>query len=79
MTALMQAYFNEEKPIVLDTNASWCASAGVLSQYEAHGILHPVFIIYNHHFHAASHYEIYNSESDTGAEFFEQWRPECEG
>jgi hypothetical protein len=41
-TAPVLAHFNFEKEIVLETDASSYVSAGVLSQYDDQGVLHPV-------------------------------------
>jgi hypothetical protein len=41
-TALVQAQFNYEKEIFLQTDTAGYISAGVLSQYNDQGLIHPV-------------------------------------
>jgi hypothetical protein len=46
--------------IVLETNASSYVSAGVLSQYNDQGVLHPVAFLSKKHSPAEENYEIYD-------------------
>jgi hypothetical protein len=61
-TAPVLAHFDYEKKIVLETDASSYVSAGVLSQYDDHGILHPVAFFSKKHSPAEENYEIYDQE-----------------
>jgi hypothetical protein len=77
-TASVLAHFNFEKEIVLATDASSYVSAGVLSQYDDQGILHPVAFFSKSHTPAKENYEIYDQELGAIVKSLEQWRPECE-
>jgi hypothetical protein len=72
-------HFDYEKEIVLETDASSYVSAGVLSQYDDQGVLHPVAIFSKNHSPAAENYKIYDQDSGAIVKSLEQWRPECEG
>ena len=78
-TAPVLAHFDYEKEIVLETDASSYVSAGVLSQYDNQGILHPVAFFSKKHIPAEENYEIYDQELGAIVKSLEQWRPECEG
>jgi hypothetical protein len=56
------AHFDYEKEIVLETDASSNISAGVLSHYNDHGVLHPVAHFFSKHLPAEENYEIYDQE-----------------
>jgi hypothetical protein len=72
------AHFNYEKEIVLETDASSYVSTGVLSQYDDHGVLHPVAFFSKKHLPAEENYRIYDQELGAIVKSLEQWRPECE-
>jgi hypothetical protein len=61
-TALVLAHFDYEKEIVLETNTLNYVSAGVLSQYDNQGVLHPIAFFSNKHLPDEKNYEIYNQE-----------------
>jgi hypothetical protein len=73
------AHFDYEKEIVLETVAARYVSTGVLSQYDHHGILHPVPSCSKKHSAAEENYEIYDQELGAIVKCLKQWRPECEG
>jgi hypothetical protein len=54
-------------------------SAGVLSQYDDDGILHPVAFFSKKCSPAECNYEIYDKELMAIVRAFEEWRPELEG
>ena len=53
-------HFDPDKEIIMETDASDYISAGVMSQYEADGILHPVAFLSKKHLPAECNYEIYD-------------------
>ncbi|EKV18173.1 hypothetical protein PDIG_11210 [Penicillium digitatum PHI26] len=71
--------FDWSKEIVLETDASDFVSAGVLSQYDDAGILHPIAFFSKKHSAAECNYEIYDKELLAIIRCFEEWRPELEG
>jgi len=54
-------------------------SAGVLSQRDDEGILHPVAYYSKKHSPAECNYDIYDKELMAIIKALEEWRPECEG
>ena len=71
--------FNWDREIILETDASDYVSAGVLSQYDDDGILHPVAFFSKKHSVTECNYEIYDKELLAIVRCFEEWRPELEG
>ncbi|KAG0156085.1 hypothetical protein PDIDSM_3261 [Penicillium digitatum] len=71
--------FDWSKEIVLETDASDFVSAGVLSQYDDAGILHPIAFFSKKHSAAECNYEKYGKELLAIIRCFEEWRPELEG
>ncbi|KAG0154712.1 hypothetical protein PDIDSM_280 [Penicillium digitatum] len=71
--------FDWSKEIVLETDASDFVSAGVLSQYDDAGILHPIAFFSKKHSAAECNYEKYDKELLAIIRCFEEWRPELEG
>jgi hypothetical protein len=61
-TAPVLRYFDYDKDIIMETDASNYVSAGVLSQYDDDGILHPVAFFSKKHSLAEYNYEIYDKE-----------------
>jgi hypothetical protein len=61
-TAPVLRHFDYEYQIIVETDASDYISAGVLSQYDDAGILHPVAFFSKEHTPAECNYEIYNKE-----------------
>lgn len=72
-------HFNPEKSIIVETDASDYVSAGVLSQKDDQGILHPVAFFSKKHSPAECNYEIYDKELLAIIRSFEEWRPDLEG
>jgi hypothetical protein len=71
--------FDWEKDVILETDASDYVSAGVLSQYDDQGVLHPVAFFSKKHSATECNYEIYDKELLAIIRCFEEWRPELEG
>jgi hypothetical protein len=72
-------HFDYERQIIVETDASDYVSAGVLSQYDDEGILHPVAFFSKKHTLAECNYEIYDKELMAIVRAFEEWQPELEG
>lgn len=77
-TAPILRHFDPDRHIVLETDASDYVSAGVLSQPDANGVLHPVAFYSKKHSPAECNYEIYDKELMAIVRSFEEWRPELE-
>ena len=71
-------HFDPERKIIVETDASDYVSAGILSQYDDEGILHPVAFFSKKHSPAECNYEIYDKELLAIIRAFEEWRPELE-
>ena len=71
-------HFDPEKEILVETDASDYVSAGILSQRNEEGILHPVAFFSKKHSPAECNYEIYDKELLAIIRCFEEWRPELE-
>jgi hypothetical protein len=63
----------------MEADTSDYVSAGMLSQYDDDGILHPVAFFSKKHSPAKCNYEIYDKELIAIVRPFEEWRPELEG
>ncbi|KAH0609353.1 uncharacterized protein H6S33_012839 [Morchella sextelata] len=61
-TAPILTHFNPDRRIVIETDASDYVSAGILSQRDDEGILHPVAFFSKKHSPAECNYEIYDKE-----------------
>lgn len=72
-------HFDPEKQVVVETDASDHVVAGVLSQYDEAGALHPVAYFSTKMLPAECNYEIYDKELLAVIRAFELWRPELEG
>jgi hypothetical protein len=59
-TAPVLRHFDFDHEIVVETDASDFVSAGVLSQYDKEGKLHPVAFFSKKHSPAECNYEIYD-------------------
>jgi len=79
MSASILRHFDYDREIIVDTDASDYVSAGILSQYDDEGILHPVAFYSKKHSPAECNYEIYDKELLTIVRVFEEWRPHLEG
>ena len=69
---LIQFCFNKE--IVVETDASNIASAGILSQPGPDSLLHPIAFFSKKHTPAKSNYDIYDKELMAVVRAFEEWR-----
>jgi hypothetical protein len=78
-TAPVLPHFDYDREIVVETDASDYVSAGVLSQYDDEGTLHPVAFYSKKHSPAECNYEIYDKELLIIVRAFEDWRPHLEG
>jgi len=78
-TAPVLQLFAYEKPCIVETDASDFVSAGVLSQPDSSGILHPIAFFSKKHTPAECNYEIYDKELLAIVRAFEEWRTELEG
>src|SRR5205807_8341709 len=79
MTAPILARFDHERTILVETDASDYVSAGVLSQRNDQGTLHPIAFFSKKHLSAECNYEIYDKELLAIVRCFEEWRAELEG
>ena len=75
-TAPILAHFDFDGDVIVETDASDYVSAGVLSQYDDKGILHPIAFFSTKHTPAECNYEIYNKELMAIVRAFEHWRAE---
>ena len=71
-------HFDPDKECVVETDASDYVSAGILSQIEDDGILHPVAFFSKKHSPAECNYEIYDKELMAIIRSFEEWQPHLE-
>ena len=78
-TAPVLAHFDPNKEILVETDASDYVSAGILSQRDKEGVLHPVAFFSRKHSPAECNYEIYDKELMAIVRCFEKWRAELEG
>ena len=78
-TAPILCHFDYDREIIVETNASDYVSAGILSQYDDDGVLHPVAFYSKKHSPAECNYEIYDKELMAIVRAFEEWRPHLEG
>jgi hypothetical protein len=77
-SAPVLARFDLDHDVIVETDASNYVSAGVLSQYDDEGILHPVAFFSKKHSPAECNYEIYDKELMAIVHAFEEWRPELQ-
>jgi transposase InsO family protein len=78
-TAPVLRHFDYDREIIVETDASDYVSAGILSQYDDDGVLHPVAFYSRKHSPAECNYEIYDKELMAIVRAFEEWRPHLEG
>jgi len=78
-TAPALRHFDHEREVIIETDASDYVSAGVLSQRDDEGVLHPVAYYSKKHSSAECNYDIYDKELMAIIKALEEWRPECEG
>jgi hypothetical protein len=74
-TAPILRHFDYDREAIVETDASDYISAGILSQYDDEGILHPFAFFSKKHSPAECNYEIYNKELMAIVRAFEEWRP----
>jgi hypothetical protein len=77
-SAAILARFDPNCDVIVETDTSNYVSAGVLSQYDDDGILHPVAYFPKKHSQAEYNYEIYDKEPIAIVCTFEEWRPELQ-
>jgi hypothetical protein len=78
-TALALRHFDYEREVIIETDASDYVSAGVLSQRDNEGVLHPVAYYSKKHSPAECNYDIYDKELMEIIKTLKEWRPEREG
>ena len=71
-------HFDPDKVIIVEMDASDYISVGMISQYDADGILHPVVFFSKKHSPTECNYEIYDKELMTIIRCFEKWCAELE-
>lgn len=77
-TAPVLRHFDPDREIIVETDASDYVSAGIMSQYDDKGELHPVAFFSKKHSPAECNYEIYDKELLAIVRAFEEWRPHLE-
>lgn len=78
-TAPVLRHFDYDKEAIVETDASDYVSAGILSQHDEDGLLHPIAFFSKKHSPAECNYEIYDKELLAIVRAFEEWRPYLEG
>jgi hypothetical protein len=78
-TAPAVRHFDHEIEVIIETGASDYVSAGVLSQWDDDGALHPVAYYSKKHSPAECNFDIYDKELMAIIKALQEWRPECEG
>jgi hypothetical protein len=71
-------YFDPDRDISVETDASNYVSAGVLSQYHNNNVLHPVAYFSQKHSPVECNYEVYDKELMAIVRAFKEWRPELQ-
>jgi len=77
-TAPVLHHFDHDREVIIKTDASNYVSAGVLSQYDDDGVLHPIAYFSKKHPPAECNYDIYDKELMAIFKTLEEWRPQCE-
>jgi len=72
-------HFDDEREVIIETDASNYVSAWVLSQQDDEGVLCLVAYYSTKHSPAKCNYVIYDREHLTIITALEEWGPECEG
>jgi hypothetical protein len=78
-TAPALRHYDHEREVIIETDASDYLSAGILSQRDDEGVLHPVAYCSKKNSPAECNYDIYDKEPMAIIKALEEWRPECEG
>jgi hypothetical protein len=79
VSAPILRHFDRRKTCYVECDASDYVTAGVLSQKDDEGILHPVAFFSRKMAPAECNYEIYDKELLAIIRCFEEWRPDLEG
>ena len=74
MLAPILHHFDYDREIVVKTDALDYVSAGIFSQYDDEGILHPVAFYSKKYSPAECNYEIYDKELMAIVRAFEEWK-----
>ncbi len=77
-SARVLSYFDPDKEIIVESNTSDYVSAGILSQYDNQGILHPVAFYSKKHTPAECNDGLYDKELVAIVQCFEEWRAELQ-
>jgi hypothetical protein len=77
-TAQALRHFDHVREEIIETDASDYVSAGVLSQRDDKGVLHPVAYYIKKHSPAECNYDIFKKLMAI-IKALDEWRPECEG
>jgi hypothetical protein len=72
-------HFDHDQEVIVETDTSNYVSAGILSQYDDEGVLHPITFFSKKHSLAECNYESYDKELMAIIRAFEEWRPKLEG
>jgi len=78
-TAPALGQFDNEKEVIIEKDDSYYVSAGVLSQLNHEGVVHPVSYYLNKHLPPECNYDINDKEFMANTKPLEVWRPECGG
>jgi hypothetical protein len=78
-TAPALRHFDHERDGIVESDNSDDVSAGVSSQPDDEGVLHPVAYYSKKHSPAEYNYNIYDKELMAIIKALEEWRSECEG
>jgi hypothetical protein len=76
-TAPALRHFDHEREVIIQIDASYYVSTGVLSQRDDEGVLHPVAYYSKKHSPAECNYDIYDKELMAIIKALEECRPEC--
>lgn len=79
LSAPILGHFDQSRKITVETDASGLVSAGVLSQPDDEGHLHPIAFFSKKHSPAECNYEIYDKELLAIIKALKEWRPLLEG
>ena len=79
VTASVLAYFNLNREVLVEADASDYVSIGILSQRDKKEVLHPIAFFFKKHSPTECNYEIYNKKLITIVRCFEEWRAKLEG
>lgn len=77
-TAPVLRHFDRTREAILETDSSDCVNAGILSQYDDNGVLHPVAFYSKNLCPAECNYEIYDKELLAIINGLETWKADLE-